>query len=116
MTAIECFGKSRSALVAMALMSSVVVAFAQQAPIQTDVAGLTQRTNFFTRVCALRDLRLVTLIEELADAQEVAGEKLFEAFLTMLRARHTCIEGRESEALSIYDTITLGLAPTRTAR
>ena len=97
-------------------MSSVVVAFAQQAPTQTDVAGLAQRTNLFTRVCALRDLQLVTLMEELADTQKVTGEKLFEAFRTMLRARNTCIEGRESEALSIYDTITLGLAPTRTAR
>jgi hypothetical protein len=116
MTTIECFGKSGSALVAMALMSSVVVAFAQETPTRTDMAGLAQRTNFFSRICAQRDLQLVTLLEVRGDAQDVAGQKLFEAYLAVMRARNACIEGRESEALSIYDAITLGLAPTRAAR
>jgi hypothetical protein len=116
MTTIECSRKSRSALLAMALMSSVVVAFAQEAPTRTDMAGLAQRTNSVSRTCAQRDLQLVTLLEERGDAQEVAGHKLFEAFLTMMRARNACVEGRESEALSIYDAVAFGLAPTRTAR
>jgi hypothetical protein len=116
MTAIKYFGKSRSVLVAVALMSSVVVAFAQEASVRTDGAAVTQRTNLFTRVCAMRDLQLVTLMEELSDTKKVSAEKLFEAFLTQMRARTTCIEGRESAALSIYDTITLGLAPTVTQR
>ena len=116
MTAFECSMKSKSLLIAMALMSSVVVAFAQEAPNRAGLTSLAQRTNFFSLICAQRDRQLVTLIEELGDAQEVAGQKLFEAFLTMMRARNACIEGRESEALSIYDTVTLDLTPTRTAR
>ena len=116
MTTIECFGKSGSALVAMALMSSVVVAFAQEAPIQTGVVGLAQRTNSFTLICAQRDLQFLTLIEERGDAQQIAGHKLFEAFLTVMGARNACADGRESEALSIYDTVMLGLALTRTAQ
>ena len=109
----DCSVKSRSALVAMAVMSSAVVAFAQEAPIRTDMAGLAQRT---TRICAQRDLQLVTLIEERGDAQEVAGRKLFEAFLTVMRARNACADSRESEALLIYDTVTLRLAPTPAAQ
>ena len=105
-----------SLVVAMALMSSVVVAFAQEAPNRADSTSLAQRTNFFSLICAQRDLQLVTLLEERGDAQEVAGRKLFEAFLAMMRARNACIEGRESEALSIYDTVTLELTPTRAAR
>ena len=110
------FALNSSLVVAMALMSSVVVAFAQEAPNRADSTSLAQRTNFFSLICAQRDLQLVTLLEERGDAQEVAGHKLFEAFLAMMRARKACIEGRESEALSIYDTVTLDLTPTRAAR
>jgi hypothetical protein len=116
MTTIERFGKSGLALVAMALMSSVVVAFAQGTPTRTEVASLAQRSNLFSRICAQRDIQLVTLLEERGEAQDVAGQKLFEVFFTMVRARNACAEGRESEALSIYNTVTLGLAPTRAAR
>ena len=116
MSAFECSMKSKSLLIAMTLMSSVVVAFAQEAPNRADLSSLAQRTNFVSLICAQRDLQLVTLLEERGDAQEVAGHKLFEAFLTMMRARKACSEGRESEALSIYDTVTLDLTPTRAAR
>jgi hypothetical protein len=105
-----------SLFVAMALMSSVVVAFAQEAPKRADSTSLAQRTNFFSLICAQRDVQLVTLLEERGDAQEVAGHKLFAAFLAMMRARTACIEGRESEALSIYDTVTLDLTLARAAR
>ena len=107
---------SRPTIVATVLMSWVAAAFAQEAPIRADVASVAQRTNLFTETCARRDLQVVTLIEERGDAQEVAGSKLFEAYLDMSRARIACIEGRESEALSIYDTVRHGLASTRAAR
>ena len=107
---------SRPTIVATVLMSCVAAAFAQEAPIRADMASIVQRTNLFTETCARRDLQVVTLIEERSDAQEVAASKLFEAYLDMARARIACIEGRESEALSIYDTVGHGLAPTRTAR
>jgi hypothetical protein len=97
-------------------MSWAVAAFAQEAPIRADMASVAQRTNWFTRTCAQRDLQVVTLIEERGDAQDVAASKLLEAYLDMSRARIACIEGRESEALSIYDTVGHGLALTRTAR
>jgi hypothetical protein len=62
-----------SLFVAMALMSSVVVAFAQEAPKRADSTSLAQRTNFFSLICAQRDVQLVTLLEERGDAQEVRG-------------------------------------------
>jgi hypothetical protein len=116
MPVIEYFGRSRSTIVATVLMSCVVAASAQEAPIRADMASIAQRANLFTETCARRDLQVVTLIEERGDAQDVAASKLLEAALEMSRARIACIEGRESEALSIYDTVGHGLAPTRTAR
>src|SRR5262245_49063620 len=100
-------------LCGLALVLSTLAAHGQQAPNPT---GLTERTNKFTRTCAERDLRLVTLIERHAEAQDIAAEKLFEAYLIMIDARRACREGREGEALAVYDGITLIPAPTHAGR
>ena len=104
-------------LAGLALILSTLAAHGQEA---TTVAGsaptVAERTNKFTRTCAERDLRLVTLIERHADAQDIAAERLFEAYRTMIDARRACREGREREALAVYDGITLIPAPTRAAR
>jgi hypothetical protein len=52
--------------------------------------------------CAAQDLKLVTLIEQLGERQEVPGETLADAFFTMTRARELCRAGRVAEALAVY--------------
>jgi hypothetical protein len=59
----------------------------------------------FPLECAIRDVQLVTQIEEHGEAQDVPGEILYEAFLTMKRAREACAEGRPRAALALYDSI-----------
>jgi hypothetical protein len=59
----------------------------------------------FPLECAIRDVQLVTQIEQHGDAQDVPGEILYEAFLTMKRAREACSEGRPLAGLALYDSI-----------
>ena len=67
-----------------------------------DAVALEQRGS---PICAARDLKLVMLIEELGEAKAVPGERLAEAFFTMMKARDLCRTGRIAEALAIYDGI-----------
>ena len=55
--------------------------------------------------CAVRDVQLVAQMEQHGEAQDVPGEILFEAFLTMKRAREVCSEGRPLAGLALYDSI-----------
>jgi len=64
-------------------------------------------------LCAARDLKLVTQIEEAGEAQAVPGERLAHAFFTMTRARDLCRAGRIKDALAVYDGI--AIAPVRAA-
>jgi hypothetical protein len=59
----------------------------------------------FPLECAVRDVQLVTQMEQHGEAQDVPGEILYEAFLTMKRAREACYEGRELAGLALYDSI-----------
>src|SRR5262245_36887094 len=59
----------------------------------------------FPLECALRDVQLVTQMEQHGEAQDVPGEILYEAFLTMKRAREACSEGRPLAGLALYDSI-----------
>jgi hypothetical protein len=75
-----------------------------------------QRASGFTRACAMRDVELLTSIEEHGEAQDVAGDKLAEAFFTMMAARRACAEGREHDAFAIYDSVKLGAPVTHAKR
>jgi len=55
--------------------------------------------------CASRDLQFVILLEQHGDAQDVAADRLADAFFTALQARAACAEGRAAEAIMIYDSI-----------
>ena len=77
------------------------------------IAIKAERANMFTRTCAQRDQRVTTLIERHGDDQDVASEKLFQAYLTVMDARVACAEGRERDALALYDSIILIPAPAR---
>jgi hypothetical protein len=53
--------------------------------------------------CAQRDVQLV--IEQIGEAQSVPGEIMFEAFVTVLRARAACSQGRVAAGLALYDSV-----------
>ena len=55
--------------------------------------------------CALRDVQSVTLLEEIGEAQDLPGYVLYETFMTVLRARAACNEGRVADGLALYDGI-----------
>ena len=76
------------------------------------LAGDAARPNLTTRACAERDLQYVILIERHGEAQDIPGEVLAQAFFTVMRARKACRQGREQDALAIYDSIKL--VPTTT--
>jgi|SRR5215470_11646392 len=58
-------------------------------------------------VCAARDLKLVTLLEEAGEAKALPGEQLAEVFFTMMKARELCSAGRVVEAIAVYDAIVI---------
>src|SRR5262245_512306 len=99
MTTIEDSQRLKSAFLITAVIAAVAVATTQQMAPRVETT-VSQRT-LFSSTCSIRDVQLVTLIEERGNAQEVAGHKLFEATLNMMQARQACAEGRESEALEI---------------
>jgi hypothetical protein len=74
---------------AMLLFASAVMAAAQDYPVE----------------CAQRDVQLVTQIEQIGEAQSVSGEIMFEAFMTVMRARRACAQGRVALGLALYDSI-----------
>jgi hypothetical protein len=84
--------------------------------VQSQVARITASSHAVAAerkgspVCAARDLKLVTLIEQWGEARAVPGEKLAEAFFTMIKARDLCRSGRVAEALAIYDGIAIKTA------
>jgi hypothetical protein len=55
--------------------------------------------------CAQRDVQLVTQLEQVGEAQTVPGEIMFEAFMTVLRARAACSQGRVAAGLALYDSV-----------
>jgi hypothetical protein len=74
-----------------------------QAPIMTTATTMT---------CAARDVRVITAIEEHGSIGDMAGQRLAEATFAMIRARIECAEGREREALALYDKILVDLSLT----
>ena len=71
------------------------------------IAKTADRLNTTPAECAARDLKLVTLIEDHGQAQDVAADQLADAAFTMLRARQACHEGRVADGLAIYDSVLL---------
>jgi len=81
------------------------------------VVGLVVKISFFSSsapvaagveskaICAARDLQFVTLLEDHGEAQDVAADRLAEAFFTAMKARAACAQGRVAEAVAIYNSI-----------
>ena len=78
-----------AALALLLFASAVMSAAAQDYPVE----------------CAQRDVQLVTQLEQVGEAQTVPGEIMFEAFMTVLRARAACSQGRVAAGLALYDSV-----------
>jgi hypothetical protein len=70
--------------------------------VESAVAG---QSESFARECALKEIEVITFIEQHGDAQDIAPDILARAGLTLMDARMICYEGRVSEALALYDSI-----------
>jgi hypothetical protein len=55
--------------------------------------------------CALKEVTVITLIEDHGAADDLSPDRLGNAGLTLLRARSACYEGRVGEALALYESI-----------
>jgi hypothetical protein len=78
-------------------------------------AGAKSVTGMFTAVaseapnrtiCAERDLKVISLLNQHGDAQDVPANDLRNAFFALMDARKACSSGRLQEALAIYDRVT----------
>src|SRR5262245_7652704 len=100
------YGALALLLVAGLLVAKTDLARSQMAKLggSSDAVAAERLTS---TACAARDLKLVTLIEEAGEAKAVPGERLAEAFFTMVKARDLCRAGRVADALAVYDSITV---------
>jgi len=78
-------------------------------------AAADEQSGAFATVCALKETKVITLIEDHGEAKDLPSDSLGDAGLAMLRARAACYEGRVSEALALYDGI-LNLGPVVSLR
>jgi hypothetical protein len=97
--------QSKLTLSVLALLSSVVISLAQET-IRPDGARSAHRISL---TCANRHVQLLTLIEDLGEAPNFAGDKLFKALVATLQASDVCASGNEHQALSLYDRAALDL-------
>jgi hypothetical protein len=96
-----------------ALLCGVFVASAYLA---STMAAKTQvQTGHFARECALKEITVITLIEDHGAADDLPADRLYSAALMQQRARAACYEGRIDEALVLYDSI-LALWPIASAK
>lgn len=73
-------------------------------------AGADWQTGPFATACALKEVKVITLLEDHGEAGNLSSNTLGDAGLTMLRARLACYDGHVNEALALYDSI-LNLGP-----
>jgi hypothetical protein len=80
------------------LVAAATVLFAGPLAAQTNAVSVSNE-------CAQRDVESVTLLEQTGEAQDLPGYVLYETFMTVLRARAACNEGRVADGLALYDGI-----------
>lgn len=90
--------------------------FITSAYLASTMAAKTQvQTGHFARECALKEIAVITLIEDRGAAEDLPADRLYSAALMQQRARAACYEGRIAEALVLYDSI-LDLGPIASAK
>jgi hypothetical protein len=76
--------------------------------------------QMFTTVCAEREVKVITLIEDHGARELVASfvgnDRLSRAGLMMFEARDECYRGRVAEAVALYDRIVTMLGPASASR
>jgi hypothetical protein len=68
------------------------------------------------RLCAGRDVEVVTLIEDHGAANDIAPEKLAKAGLTQMDARVACSNGHMEDGIALYNDILSALGPMLSRR
>ncbi|MBX9773746.1 MAG: hypothetical protein K2Y71_04970 [Xanthobacteraceae bacterium] len=101
----EIFHQARTTLAVASLLTSVAISSAQES---SNSAGASHAARI-TAICADRHVQLATLIEDLGDAPNFAGDRLFNTLVAMTHAYGVCARGHESEALALYDQAVLDL-------
>jgi hypothetical protein len=76
----------------------------------TDGATAAENATVLPPICAVADLRLITLIEAHGEAEDVAAEILAQAFFTVMEARKACNQGQVEAAIQLYESIPLRAA------
>jgi len=74
------------------------------AALLTAMPSYADETNSRLLRCATRDTHFQMQLEHYGEQGHVPGEKLYAAYLTMLRARTACSAGRSDEGLLLYDS------------
>jgi hypothetical protein len=70
------------------------------------IAAVAQgRDEQLAEACALKEVKVITLIEDHGAAQDLPADLLGNAGLMMMRARSFCYQGRVEEALALYQDI-----------
>jgi hypothetical protein len=70
------------------------------------ICAMTQgRAEQLAQECALKEVKVITLIEDHGAAQDLPADLLGNAGLTMMHARSVCYAGRVEEALALYQSI-----------
>src|SRR3984893_4163872 len=93
--------RERGLLPALALMASLAMTISATA--QGSAAP-------FPRECALKEITVITLIEQHGEDEDLPARAPRNRTLTMLRATSDCRHGRVGEALAVYESI-LNLGP-----
>ncbi len=93
--------RERRLLPALAVVASLAMTISAMAQWQV---------GQFAPECALKEVTVITLIEDHGAAEDLPADRLANAGLTWLRARSACYEGRVGEALALYESI-LDLGP-----
>jgi hypothetical protein len=86
-------------------------ALALVASLAMTVSAIAQgQSGLLAKECAVKEVEVMTLIEDHGAADDLPADRLSNAGLTMLRAQSACYEGRVGEALALYQSI-LDLGP-----
>lgn len=95
----------RRALPALTFGASLVMA----------IGAMAQSQTGFARECGVKEIAVITLIEDLGEAGSLTADQLHGAAQTHLRARSVCYAGRVEEALALYDSV-LALGPAQVVK
>ena len=98
--------RERRLLPALALVASLAMTISAMAQGQAEK---------FARECALKEITVITVIEDHGAAEDLPADRLANAGVTMLHARSACYQGRVGEALALYQSI-LDLGPVASLR